>query len=84
VTEEIRIEPVDRRRRREAERRRRRRAAVRLGVAAGLLLVAFLAGLAVGKAVEDAPQPGGTQTLVRTLTPVTVGPKVRTVTVTTP
>lgn len=63
-------------------RGRGRRAAV---WALGLLLVAavFLAGVAIGRAVEDAPRPGGTQTLVRTLEPLTVEPRERTVTVTT-
>jgi hypothetical protein len=45
--------------------------------------VVFFAGLAIGRAVEDAPQPGGTQTVVRTLDPLTVEPEERTVTVTT-
>lgn len=50
-----------------------------------LLVVAavFVAGLAVGRALEDAPEPGGTQTVVRTLDPLTVEPEERTVTVTT-
>jgi hypothetical protein len=47
------------------------------------LVVVFLAGLVVGRALEDAPNPGGTQTIVRTLTPLTVEPQERTVTVTT-
>lgn len=45
--------------------------------------VVFVAGLAVGRALEDAPEPGGTQTVVRTLDPLTVEPEERTVTVTT-
>jgi hypothetical protein len=43
----------------------------------------FFVGLVVGKALEDAPSPGGTQTIVRTLEPLTVEPRERTVTVTT-
>jgi len=43
----------------------------------------FVAGLAIGRAVEDAPSPGGTQTIVRTLEPLTIEPQERTVTVTT-
>ncbi len=43
----------------------------------------FFIGLVIGKALEDAPAPGGTQTLVRTLEPSTVGPAL-TVTVTEP
>jgi hypothetical protein len=46
------------------------------------LAVVFGIGVAVGRAVEGAPKPGGTQTLVRTLVPTTVGPAERTVTVT--
>lgn len=45
--------------------------------------VVFVAGIAVGRALEDAPEPGGTQTIVRTLEPLTVQPSERTVTVTT-
>jgi hypothetical protein len=52
---------------------------VRLLVVAGV----FVAGLAIGRAVEDAPEPGGTQTIVRTLEPLTVEPSERTITVTT-
>lgn len=71
---------------RERARARRRRGSRRviawiLGLA--LLGVVFLAGLAIGKAVEQAPRPGGPQTIVRTLEPLTVEPQERTVTVTT-
>ena len=71
---------------RERARARRRRKSRRvlmsiLGLA--LLGVVFFAGLAIGRAVEDAPEPGGTQTVVRTLDPLTVEPEERTVTVTT-
>jgi hypothetical protein len=52
---------------------------VRLAV----LAVVFVAGLAIGRALESAPDPGGTQTIVRTLEPLTVEPQERTVTVTT-
>jgi hypothetical protein len=48
-----------------------------------LLAVIFFAGLAIGRALESAPQPGGDQTIVRTLEPLTVPPADRTVTVTT-
>jgi hypothetical protein len=81
--------PVDRRRaaRPEPAGRRERRARGR-GVAvfafalAGTALV-FFAGLAVGRALDDAPRPGGGQTLVRTLSPGTISPATQTVTVTT-
>ena len=68
----------ERARARRAERRRRA-----LVWAARLLIlgVVFFVGLAVGQAVEEAPQPGGTETLVRTLVPQTLTPQ-ETVTVT--
>jgi hypothetical protein len=53
--------------------------ALRLAV----LAVVFVAGLAIGRALEQSPSPGGTQTIVRTLEPLTVEPQERTVTVTT-
>jgi hypothetical protein len=56
-------------------------------LAAGLILLAaaFLIGLVVGRALEEAPKPGGEQTIVRTLVPSTIGPAdVVTVTVTVP
>ena len=64
--------------------RRRRRRALLWIVRLAFLGLAFFAGLAVGRAVEDAPAPGGTQTLVRTLEPATIHPAPRTVTVTVP
>jgi hypothetical protein len=50
-------------------------------VALLLLTVTFGAGLFVGRALEETPQPGGEFVRVRTLEPSTVGPQV-TVTVT--
>jgi H+/Cl- antiporter ClcA len=69
-------------------RERARRSSTGRRVAAWILLLAvlavvFLAGVAIGRAVEQAPEPGGTQTIVRTLQPLTVEPRERTVTVTT-
>jgi hypothetical protein len=46
-----------------------------------VLVAVFLAGLVIGRAIEDAPQPGGQQTGVRTLQPSTLAP-VETVTIT--
>ena len=47
------------------------------------LVVAFAFGVALGEALRDNPQPGGTQTLVRTLRPLPLAPAAReTVTVT--
>ena len=48
-----------------------------------VLAVVFGIGVIVGQALEG-PEGAGTQTLVRTLVPTTVGPAERTVTVTTP
>jgi len=68
-----------------ARPRRRRREGRRLRplvLAAGLLL-AFTVGIALGQALQDNPQPGGTQTGVRTLHPLQLPPAARsTVTVT--
>lgn len=48
-----------------------------------VLAAVFFVGLAIGRAIEQAPEPGGTQTIVRTIEPLTVEPRERTVTVTT-
>jgi hypothetical protein len=61
-------------------RRRRRRAGWVLPLAAAA--VCFVLGIALGKALNDNPQPGGTQTLERTLTPVGLAPATVTVTTT--
>ena len=51
--------------------------------AAVVAVVTFAVGVAVGEALHDNPKPGGTQTLVRTLTPLPLPPAAReTVTVT--
>jgi hypothetical protein len=47
----------------------------------GLFLV-LLVGISIGRALEDGPDPGGTQTNVRTLEPQPLPPAARTVTVT--
>ena len=72
-----------RRRSRREERRARRGRALRLALAAVAVGVVFVAGAALGLVLDDAPRPGGTQTLVRTLEPDTLPPVTRTVTVTT-
>jgi hypothetical protein len=63
-------------------RRRDRSRQLAWAVRALLLVVVFGVGVVVGRALEATPTPGGTQTLVRTLVPTTVGPAERTVTVT--
>jgi hypothetical protein len=46
------------------------------------LLAVLLLGISIGRALEDGPSPGGTQTSVRTLQPEPLPPASRTVTVT--
>jgi hypothetical protein len=75
---------TDRRERARLERRqKRRRRALGTALGAALAAIVFFAGLALGRALEERPRPGGTQTRVRTLAPGTLPPATRTVTVTT-
>jgi hypothetical protein len=71
---------------RRARRRRRRRGPGALTILAALALagLAFVIGLALGRALEEGPAPGGTVTAVRTLDPVPLPPATTTVTVTNP
>jgi hypothetical protein len=56
---------------------------IRAVLAVVAVAVVFVVGVAVGEALHDNPQPGGTQTLVRTLRPLPLAPAAReTVTVT--
>ena len=65
-----------------SSRRPRRRPWLALAVLAALVVVGA-AGVALGEALHDNPQPGGTQSLVRTLQPLPLAPAAReTVTVT--
>lgn len=74
--------------RRRIERRRPRRRSVwqsplvrlALGFVAAVFLL--LLGISVGRALEDGPEPGGTQTNVRTIEPEQLPPAARTVTIT--
>jgi hypothetical protein len=53
-------------------------------LAGALLVVVFVVGIAVGQALNDGSDAGGTQTIVRTLKPLPLAPAAReTVTVTT-
>jgi hypothetical protein len=67
-----------------ARRRRRGRGSSILRAVVALLAAALLllVGVAVGRALEDGPSPGGTRTDVRTLEPRPLPPAARTVTVT--
>jgi hypothetical protein len=73
---------AERRARRDEQRARRRRILRTAGAVAGAVLL-FVIGVSLGLALDDPPPPGGTQTLVRTLTPGTLPPVTRIVTVTT-
>jgi hypothetical protein len=46
------------------------------------VVLAFFVGLALGRALEEGPAPGGTRTSVRTLEPQPLPPAAKTVTVT--
>jgi len=62
--------------RRRPRPRPRRRGKVIRAVAAVLVLVAvFLVGIALGKALDDGPKRGGTETVVRTLEPLPQKPE---------
>jgi hypothetical protein len=66
--------------------RERRPAGRSLLIAAALLafgVVLFWMGVALGRALDSAPDPGRVETRLRTLEPGTLGPVTRTVTVTT-
>ena len=67
---------------RRPDRARPRRSFVRWALLAAALLLVFLVGIAFGQALDDAPEPGGVTTSVRTLTPLPQEPPARTVTVT--
>jgi hypothetical protein len=68
---------------RHGRRAPRRRRLLRFWIGAAALVVAFGAGLALGQSLDDNPQTGRSQTLVRTLKPLAVPPVPETVTVTT-
>jgi hypothetical protein len=55
---------------------------MRLVAAAVLAVLLLFLGISVGRALEDGPSPGGTQTGVRTLEPRPLPPAGSTVTVT--
>jgi multisubunit Na+/H+ antiporter MnhB subunit len=52
-------------------RRPKRRSARKTIVVVVGLVVAFAVGIALGQALHDNPRPGGVQTTVRTLPPLT-------------
>jgi hypothetical protein len=64
------------------EHARRRARLFRFALLGAALVLVFLVGIAFGQALDDAPEPGGVTTSVRTLTPLPQAPPARTVTVT--
>ncbi len=70
------------RRQNRAARRTGREKLVRLLLVVVGLIVVFLVGMAFAETLDDRPKPGGTETIVRTLTPLPQEAPVRTVTVT--
>lgn len=76
--------PYERRPFRPERRRRSRRLVVARRWTIRLLLAAafFGGGVALGQALDDNPEPGQVQTLIRTLRPLPLAPAPRTVTVT--
>jgi multisubunit Na+/H+ antiporter MnhB subunit len=70
------------RRRARPQRRSRRDRMGRVVLVVVGLAVAFLLGIAFARTLDERPESGGTETIVRTLTPVPQGAPTRTVTVT--
>jgi len=54
--------------------RRRRRRRIRLLLPVVAMVVVFGLGVALGEALHDNPEPGGGQTIVRTLNPLAILP----------
>jgi hypothetical protein len=65
------MSPLERHARR---RRRRREDLARWGIRAALILIVFGLGIALGQALHDKPEPGGTVTLERTVSLPSVPP----------
>jgi cytoskeletal protein RodZ len=63
-----------------ARRRTRRRRLVGGSVLLLLAAALFLLGVGLGQALEEAPDPGGTRTEIRTLKPLELPPERETVT----
>ena len=73
---------VEQPRRQDRGRRRGREKVVRLLLVVLGLLVVFLLGMAFAETLDERPRSSGTETIVRTLTPLPQEAPVRTVTVT--
>ena len=73
---------VERPRRQGASRRSRRDAIGRVVLVLVVLALTFVLGAAFARTLDDRPEQGGTETIVRTLTPLPQQAPARTVTVT--
>ena len=73
---------LDQSSRRRPQRRSRRGVIGRVVLAVVGLALAFLLGIAFARTLDERPESGGEETIVRTLTPIPQGAPTRTVTVT--
>lgn len=73
---------LDQSSRRRPQRRSRRDVIGRLVLAVFGLALAFLLGIAFARTLDERPESGGEETIVRTLEPIPQGAPTRTVTVT--
>ena len=64
------------------QRRSRRNAVRRVALVIAGLALAFLLGIAFARTLDERPESGGAETIIRTLTPIPQGAPTRTVTVT--
>jgi hypothetical protein len=76
------VTSLDGSRRRARARRSRRDAVLRSGLVVVVLVLTFLLGIAFARTLDERPETGGTETIVRTLTPLPQEPPACTVTVT--
>jgi hypothetical protein len=73
---------LDQSSRRRPQRRSRRAVIARVVLAVAGVALAFLLGIAFARTLDERPESGGEETIVRTLEPIPQGAPTRTVTVT--
>jgi hypothetical protein len=73
---------LDQSSRRRPQRRSRRAVIGRVALAVAGVALAFLLGIAFARTLDERPESGGEETIVRTLEPIPQGAPTRTVTVT--
>jgi ABC-type phosphate transport system permease subunit len=73
---------LDQSSRRRPQRRSRRAVIGRVALAVAGVALAFLLGIAFARTLDERPESGGEETIVRTLEPILQGAPTRTVTVT--